>query len=52
MAQIEAEIDGLLACVTCLWQTRQDADRLLKIPHSLPLGRPRHRLLPGLPAVR
>ena len=37
-AQGEPEIDGLLACVTLLWQMLQGTERLLEIPHSPPVG--------------
>ena len=50
-AQGEPEIDGLLARVALLWQMREGTERLLEVPHSLAVGRPRHGLLPGLPAV-
>ena len=33
----------------CLWQMCEGAQRLLKIPHCLPVCRPRRRLLPRLP---
>ena len=36
----------------CLRQMREGAERLLKVPHGLAVGRPRHGLLPRLPAVR
>src|SRR6266568_2773277 len=31
---------------------REGADRLLEVPHGLAVSRPRHGLLPNLPAVR
>ena len=31
---------------------REGAERLLEVPHGLAVGRPRHGLLPRLPAVR
>src|SRR5262245_22488894 len=31
---------------------REGTERLLEIPHSLTVGRPRHSLLPRLPAIR
>ena len=31
---------------------REDTERLLEAPHGLTVGRPRHSLLPRLPAVR
>ena len=36
----------------CLRQMREGAERLLEVPHGLAVGRPRHGLLPRLPAVR
>ena len=51
-AQGEPEIDGLLARVALLRQMREGAERLLEVPHGLAVGRPRHGLLPRLPAVR
>ena len=51
-AQGKPEIDGLFACVTLLWQMREGTERLLKVPHGLAVGRPRHGLLSRLPAVR
>ena len=51
-AQGEPEIDGLLACVALLRQMREGTERLLEVPHGLAVGRPRHGLLPRLPAVR
>jgi hypothetical protein len=50
-AQGDAEIDGLLACITRLRQMREDTERLLEGPHSLAMGRSREGLLPCLPAV-
>ena len=35
-----------------LRQMREGTERLLEVPHGLAVGRPRHGLLPGLPAVR
>ena len=49
--QSESEIDGLLACVTCLRQMWQGSERLLEIPHGLAMGRLHHGLLPRLSAV-
>jgi hypothetical protein len=46
-----SEIDGLLNCIVLLWQMRQGAERLLEGPHSVAVGRPRHRLLPRLLSV-
>src|SRR5438128_9048397 len=51
-AQGEPEVNGLLACVTLLRQMREGIERLLEIPHSLAIGRLRHRLFSRLPAVR
>ena len=50
-AQGKPEVDGLLARVARLRQMRENTERLLEIPHGLAVGRPRHGLLPGLPAV-
>ena len=36
----------------CLRQMREGTERLLEVPHGLAVGRPRHGLLPRLPAVR
>ena len=36
----------------CLRQMWEDTERLLEVPHGLAVGRPRHGLLPCLPAVR
>ena len=44
-----------MACsqrVALLRQMREGAERLLEVPHGLAVGRPRHGLLPRLPAVR
>ena len=51
-AQGKPEIDGLLDGVALLRQMREGTERLLEIPHGLAVGRPRHGLLPRLPAVR
>src|SRR3989442_596332 len=50
-AQGESEIDGLRARVTLVWQMPEGTERLLEISHGLAVGRPRHGLLPRLPAV-
>src|SRR2546426_977439 len=49
--QGEAEINRLLARVALLWQMLQSAERLLEIPPSLGVCRPRQGLLSCLPAV-
>ena len=51
-AQGEPEVDGLLTRVAPLWQMRQGAEGLLEVLYGLAVGRPRHGLLPRLPAVR
>src|SRR4051794_9502097 len=50
--QGEPEIDGLLARVTRLRQKRESMKRLLEIPYLLVVRRPRHGLVPRLPAVQ
>src|SRR5262249_45135221 len=51
-AQVEPEIDGLLARATRLRQMLKDTERLLEIPHGLTAGPPPgHGLLPRLSAV-
>src|SRR5215471_6212092 len=47
----EPEVDGLLACVSYLWQMRESAQCLLKISHGLTIGRPLHGFVPCLPTV-
>jgi hypothetical protein len=50
-AQGEPEIDGLLARVARLRQMRERTERLLEVSHSFVVSRPRHGLLPCLPAI-
>ena len=52
IAQGEPEIDSLPARIAVLRQMREGTERLLEIPHSLTVDRPRHGLLPRLSAVR
>ena len=51
IAQVEAQIDGLLDGVTTVREMLQRTQRLLEARHRLAVGRARHRLGPGLPAV-
>src|SRR5262245_40061036 len=37
--QGQPEVDGLLACVTRLWQMWEGTERLLEAPHSLTMRR-------------
>ena len=51
-AQGEPEVDGLLRVSRRSGRCGEGAERLLKGPHRLTGGRPRHGLLPRLAAVR
>src|SRR5215510_1654172 len=50
-AQGEPEINGLFTCIARLLQMREGTERLLKVPHGLTVGRPRHSLLSRLATV-
>ncbi len=47
IAQVEAQIDGLLARGACLRQMRQGTERLLEGPHGLAMRRALEGALPG-----
>ena len=51
MTQAQADIDGLLVARATLGEMREGHQRLLEVRHGLAIGRPRHGLLPRLPAV-
>ena len=46
-AQVEPEVDGLLARVTAVRQVLQSPKRLFKARHRLPIGRTRYALAPA-----
>src|SRR5215216_6206561 len=52
IAEVEAEIDGLLARLLMLRKMPQRDQRLLEAPYRLPVGRARGGLVTGLTEVR